>query len=293
MPILSRDRRSTDIGANVDDYTRDLALLEDSPTQRDGLRVRLEAEGFNVLTPSGHDECLGFLHYGCKTFLLDIDMGGGKRKVEGLETLEDIKKACPDAFCAMVTGNPQFRERARKFGADFFVSKDARDLDTLVEKLNEVYLGRRFDVKGSPTLAAVGRSARHEVIPSLGQVADELRALFPYIRSHVDSRQYREAGLELIILEPGLRQLTQLTRSFGDGFGIAIHALRNAIRNHAGGELRPELWEGWTNIFEKVMNSPRLDSSMSSQLADDLDDLGFATDPPGWQSVADMLADTP
>jgi CheY-like chemotaxis protein len=287
------DDRSTVIGANIVDYTRDLALLEDSPTQRDSLRVRLEADGFNVLTPSGHSECLGFLHYGCKTFLLDIDMGGGKRRIEGLAALEDIKKACPDAFCAMVTGNPQFREKARKFGADMFISKSEKDLDTLVEKLNVVYLGRRFDVKGPLTLAAIGRSARHEVIPSLGEVADELRALFPYIRSHVDSQQYREAGLELIILEPGLRQLTQLTRSFGDGFGVAIHALRNAIRNHAGGELRSELWEGWTSAFEKVMNSPRLDSSMSSQLADDLDDLGFATEPPGWNIMSDLLMDTP
>lgn len=292
-----RRRRLGDSAHGEVDYTRALALLEDSPAQRQMLRERLEAEKFNVLTPSGRDDCLNLLAYGCQTFLLDINMGP-TRKVEGLETLEDIKRQCPDAFGAIITGDPTYADQAKRLNADWVCGKEPEDIEELVEKLNDVYLRRRLDVKDELTIRKVGVQLRAEAIAHTNEDQAEaaaaacladLRSRFLYVDARVSEGDLKGAARELVILEPAMRNLASLGWYFGEGFAIVIRALRNSILQHPGQDLTEHQWATWQRVFDAVIAERTLSAADGCRLAKDIDDAGFNTEPPYWPQVTELL----
>jgi CheY-like chemotaxis protein len=279
------------------DYTRGLALLEDSPVHRQILRERLEAEGYNVLTPESREDCLYLLEFGCRTFLLDINMGA-KRKIEGLEALEDIKRICPDAFCALVTGDNRYNDRANSFKADRICGKEEKDIDSLIDSLNELYFRRRFGMKDEPTLRSVGVRLRQETMPSepgnsavlsAGLAGAAAKSLFEFIDAHLREGDPDAAAKELVLLEPPLRDLIALSGTYGEGYGIASRALRNAILQHSASPLTENQWAVWRGVFESLLAEPGLSTREGCRLAGQLDRAGFNTEPPYWPTIAELL----
>ncbi len=278
-------------GSTVE-YARSLALLEDSHTQKEELKARLESECFNVLTPDSSGQCLELLEFGCRTFLLDVNMGPG-RKIEGLEALQDIKRKCQEAFCAVVTGSSTYEATARKFGADLICGKAPDDIDSLIESLNELYLRLRFKLPEPLTLRKVGAGLRVEAseqTPEARVTADwrdavaSLKGLFQYVEGRLREQDLHGATRELVLMEPDLRRLLGLSGNFGDGYGIVVRALRNAILQHPGQELTEKQWATWRRVWDVVIAEPMIGTEAACRLATGLDEVGFNTEPPYWQA---------
>jgi CheY-like chemotaxis protein len=235
------------------------------------------------------------LAYGCRTFLLDIHMGG-ERKVEGLETLEQIKQECPDAFCAVVTGDQRYRGQALSLRADWYCGKDDSEIEQLIERLNEVYLRRRLDLTDEVTVRRVGSRLR-EPPAVAGNPADCLLQQaferFDFCRKYVDARiadgDFMSAAQELVLLEPIMRALARLSPHCGEGFGIVIHALWNAAVQQPGRELTPDHWNVWQNVLSSVLDRTGLTVPEACRLAEELDEAGFITEPPHWGGIAEIL----
>jgi two-component system nitrogen regulation response regulator NtrX len=97
-------------------------IVDDEPGIRQSLRGVLEDEGFVVAAVGSGEECLRALDerlYTC--ILLDVWLPG----IDGLETLERIKAAYPDASVIMISGHGKIETavRATKLGAFDFIEK--------------------------------------------------------------------------------------------------------------------------------------------------------------------------
>lgn len=101
-----------------------IMMVDDSATLRALLhRTLMEIDNTLELVefPTG-DEALEY--HALKSvdmFLLDINMPGK----DGIETLIDLKKTCPDCFVVMVTANKSnnWVIKAKKFGANGYIAK--------------------------------------------------------------------------------------------------------------------------------------------------------------------------
>jgi two-component system nitrogen regulation response regulator NtrX len=112
-------------------------IVDDEPKIRDSLRGMLEDEGYGVEAVESGEECLRALErraVGC--VLLDIWLPG----IDGLETLERIKREWPDCAVVMISGHGTIETavRATKLGAFDFVEKPLSYDRTLLAVRNAI-----------------------------------------------------------------------------------------------------------------------------------------------------------
>lgn len=274
-----------------------VAVLEDSEPVRNTLRLKLEDRKFLVLTLEGKADCLELARAGCRTFVLDIELNETDRKVEGLETLEAIKLEFPTAFCAIITNRQQYREIASKnLRADWFSGKSSDEMDGLIERIEQDFLDR---------LRESSRSSADEVRKSAFEMGSMARAVRRRLawghlakgRILASANALLQAGPakngstvedRLALLEPDFRQLLSFRSEIGEGYGILITALWNALLNLAG-----EVNEGqvalWGDVFERALESPpQVEEALA--LVDLLEDAGFNPDAPGLGDLLNVLA---
>lgn len=268
-----------ELGSPIPDRLHHVVLLEDLPEIRERLTGHLKSEKFIVHDAHSQEECLEYLDYGCRTFLLDIHMGE-KKKIEGLQTLQEIKHRCKEAFCAIVSARiAEYEERARNLGADYICDKEPSDLEGLIDKMNLVFLERQ----PPQAIRQICRDLR------AGQTLEgDLRGKFAYIDAAVAAGD-EQASLKLVLLERELSVLVDQASEHGDGFGIAALGLWNAVLHHQGQELTHGQWTAWKHVFDQIMQQPKLLTLTACELVERLEDEGFKTEPPGWTNMNDIF----
>jgi DNA-binding NarL/FixJ family response regulator len=295
MAAVTPRRNPTHNSKGQGDHSGRLCLLEDQTLYREILKERFEDAKFTVLTPVSGDECMDYLAEGCRAFVLDI--GIYERKVEGLDTLERIKEDCPEAFCCVVTGDKRYRAQAYSLHADYFCQREEKDIEELVKKLNHAYMERRWDLRvlESTSVEVLGRHLRSKSNP-VNPVDDVIRQAernlinaFPYIEAYLAGSDFDGAARQLVLLEPSIRSLARLSSQRGEGFSIVIHALWNGILDPPDTGLRPEHWRTWRRTLDCLLSYKTIDLQEACRLADDLEDSGLTTTPPGWSDVPEAL----
>jgi len=115
-----------------------ILIVDDEPGIRDSLRAVLEDEGFEVQTAKTGEECLDLaLQSDFACILLDIWLGKG---IDGLETLDRLRRAGNDAAVVMISGhgNIETAVRSTKLGAFDFIEKPLSLEKTIVTVKNAV-----------------------------------------------------------------------------------------------------------------------------------------------------------
>src|SRR3954447_11666881 len=115
-----------------------ILIVDDEPGIRDSLRAVLEDEGFEVQTAQTGEECLDLtLQSDFACILLDIWLGKG---IDGLETLDRLRRAGNDAAVVMISGhgNIETAVRSTKLGAFDFIEKPLSLEKTIVTVKNAV-----------------------------------------------------------------------------------------------------------------------------------------------------------
>ena len=121
-----------------------ILIADDHAAVRKGLKETIEdTPGFTVVAQAGTgDQVLQkILKQRFDVIIMDISMPGRS----GLETLEAIRKVCPDAAVLIYTmhSEDEFALRALKAGAAGFLTKD-NPLDEVVGALKSVTAGNKY-----------------------------------------------------------------------------------------------------------------------------------------------------
>ncbi|HXL44994.1 MAG TPA: response regulator, partial [Candidatus Binatia bacterium] len=108
-----------------------ILIVDDEPAIRSTLRDVLEDEGYRVSTVGGGADALRFFADELpEVTFLDIWMG----RMDGLETLAEIKRARPEAVVVMISGHGTIETavKATRLGAYDFIEKPLSLEKTLV-----------------------------------------------------------------------------------------------------------------------------------------------------------------
>ncbi len=134
---------------------RTIAIMEDNPEIAEFVKRQLEAAKYNVLSAEGLTDCENLAAHGCRTFILDIDMGLGRTE-EGIAALRKLKAYDSRIYCVLLTHHrdERFRRAARELGCDAFLSKSGRDLisdfDQVLMALDRMWLGQATALSFDP-----------------------------------------------------------------------------------------------------------------------------------------------
>ena len=132
---------------------RTIAIMEDVEVIARFVRRQLSAENYNVLLAHGASDCEILAAHGCRTFILDIDMGEG-RSEEGLSVLSRLKLLYPRIFCILLTNHRDLRKAALDLGCDAFLNKSGTDLrlefDQIWMALDRMWLGQATSFSFDP-----------------------------------------------------------------------------------------------------------------------------------------------
>jgi len=118
-----------------------ILLVDDEADFLEMLRLRLEERGEKVESASSGAECLEILdRMEIDVIILDVKMPG----MDGIETLQAVKKAQPIVEVIMLTGHGTIETAVEgmKLGAFDFLLKPA-DFDVLTEKLERASQRKR------------------------------------------------------------------------------------------------------------------------------------------------------
>src|SRR5512135_213271 len=99
-----------------------LLIVDDEEDIRETLSGIFEDEGYNVTAVASGEEALGFLkEQSPDLVLLDVWLSG----MDGIQTLQEIKKASPDLPVVMISGhgNIELAVKATRMGAYEFLEK--------------------------------------------------------------------------------------------------------------------------------------------------------------------------
>ena len=110
-------------------------LVDDEKEFLDALGQRMEARGLKVESASSGPEALEkAIGQDYDVIVLDMMMPG----MDGMETLQRLRKANPDIQVVLLTGHASLKKgiEAIKLGASDFLEKPA-DLDSLMTKIRE------------------------------------------------------------------------------------------------------------------------------------------------------------
>ncbi|NWG14613.1 MAG: sigma-54-dependent Fis family transcriptional regulator [Acidobacteria bacterium] len=118
-----------------------ILIVDDEDGVRSSLKGILEDDGFDTCGVASGEECLALV--GAKEFaivLLDVWLPG----MDGLQVLEEIRRAAPDTIVVMISGHGSIETavRATKLGAFDFVEKPLSLEKTLVVVKNALHQRR-------------------------------------------------------------------------------------------------------------------------------------------------------
>ena len=116
----------------VDDDKMIINLLEYTFQSRQYYTVRSFLSG---------EECIAALEEGPDLIVLDHNLSGpGENKMDGLQTLEEIRKSNGEVPVIVLTGygDEELLERFMKGGASRFLTKDDYFIDSLIESIDQV-----------------------------------------------------------------------------------------------------------------------------------------------------------
>ncbi|MFH1868443.1 MAG: response regulator [Candidatus Omnitrophota bacterium] len=116
--------------------TKKILVVDDEPEFIEMISLRLEANGYEVMTAFSGDECLEKIQAGTPdAVLLDVLMPG----VDGIETLRRIRKHNKELPVFIVTAHPNDKrfKQARKLDVSGFVVKTS-DLNEEVSNITNI-----------------------------------------------------------------------------------------------------------------------------------------------------------
>jgi len=96
------------------------------------------------------------------------------------------------------------------------------------------------------------------------------------------------SDLHLQALRPLLRKLF-MCRAIGDGFGAIVDALISALENNRGRPLETVQLQALRNALVKLREEPFLSFANAMKIIEDVELVGFSTQPPGFEQLADWL----
>lgn len=110
------------------DVAPKIIVLDDEPAVREVLRVRLEQEGYQVLTAGSYEELTQMVS-DCDVALCDVILPGN----DGLQALKWIRQHCPETPVIMITGHPTYETAAEaiRAGAYDYLAKPINKDDLL------------------------------------------------------------------------------------------------------------------------------------------------------------------
>ena len=97
-------------------------VMEDEPRYVEFISQGLSGFGFRMIPAENLAEVEQYAEKGEKNFILDVDMGPGRRN-EGLDALERVKAISPGSFGGVLSNHSDLRWQARNLKADVFVEK--------------------------------------------------------------------------------------------------------------------------------------------------------------------------
>jgi len=124
-----------------------ILIVDDEPDFVEALAKRMKNHGLDVETAGGGEEALGKVKSQDFTaIVLDLKMPG----MDGIETLEGLKKINPNLQIILLTGHGSIRDGvdAMKHGALDFLEKPA-DFEELLKKIEAAKAQRMLLVKKS------------------------------------------------------------------------------------------------------------------------------------------------
>ena len=96
------------------------------------------------------------------------------------------------------------------------------------------------------------------------------------------------ADLQVQSLRPLLRKLF-MCRQIGDGFAAVVDALISSFDNNHGLPLTHQRFMGVQQVLVKLRDEPFLAFSAATGVIEELERVGFSTEPPGFEQLADWL----
>ena len=134
---------------------RTITIMEDDAVVSEFVAKQLKEAKYHVRAADGLAACQDLAADGCRTFILDIDMGEA-REEEGLVALKKLKELYKPVFCVLLTHHrdDKFRKQARNLGCDAFLNKSGRDLrsdfDQILMALDRMWLSQATDLSFDP-----------------------------------------------------------------------------------------------------------------------------------------------
>lgn len=119
--------------------SNEIFVMEDKPEWRASIEEALRSLRLKVRFVYSENEAVDYVRQGvARYFILDIAMGGGRRKQEGLNALERIKSINRGVFVAVYSNFPDLLKKASGLSADFCQEKSAdpaEDMQAIVKKM--------------------------------------------------------------------------------------------------------------------------------------------------------------
>ena len=113
-----------------------IMLVDDEQAFIETMGKRLDKRGLKIITANSGDDALGKLeqHVGVDVIILDVKMPG----MDGIETLQEIKKKYPIKEVIMLTGHATVETaiEGMKLGAFDYLMKPC-EIDVLISKVKE------------------------------------------------------------------------------------------------------------------------------------------------------------
>ena len=97
-----------------------------------------------------------------------------------------------------------------------------------------------------------------------------------------------KADLQLQSLRPMLRKLF-MCREIGDGFAAVVDALISSLQNNHGMPLLEPRFDAVQKALLQLRDQPFLSFAAAVNIIEDLERVGFSTEPPGFEHLADWL----
>ena len=194
---------------------RTIVIMEDDGVVASFVQKRLKYAKYKVLKARGKSECLRWAEQrGCRTFILDIDMGKDKKEEDA--ALRELKAYNRGIFCVILTHHDEagLRAEAQKLGCDAFLSKRSDrllgDFDQILMALDRMWLGHLTDLSLDPA----HRPKADEMVRRVGELRRGLGESDPQREAFmVRYRILTEKDLLGRLTADELKELDQLNRA--------------------------------------------------------------------------------